>query len=88
MAATDVAGAVVEVSTGTPLRGIRNFAGPDVLTIDELGRVTLEARQDDRTVIIDDKAGVFGGVTGNALVAGSDAELAPTHYREWVQAAR
>ena len=43
IAAADVAGAVAEVSTGTPLRGTRNFAGPDVFPLDELGRVTLAA---------------------------------------------
>jgi uncharacterized protein YbjT (DUF2867 family) len=88
MAAADVADAVVEVSTGSPLRGIRNFAGPDVLSLDELGRVTLAAQRDNRNVIIDDKAGVFGGVTGDMLIAGPDAELAPTHYQEWVQTAQ
>jgi uncharacterized protein YbjT (DUF2867 family) len=88
MAAADVADAVVEVSTGTPLRGIRNFAGPDVFPLDELGRVTLAAQRDDRAVITDDKAGVFAGVTGDVLAAGPDAHLAPTHYQDWIQSAR
>ena len=88
MAAADVADAVVEVCTGTPLRGIRNFAGPDVLPLDEIGRVTLAARHDDRTVITDDKAGVFAGVTGDVLTAGPDAHLAPTHYQDWIQTTR
>ena len=88
IAAADVAEAVTEVSTGTPLRGIRNFAGPDVFPLDELGRVTLAAQHDDRTVITDDKAGVFGGITGDVLTAGPDARLAPTHYLDWIQKAR
>jgi uncharacterized protein YbjT (DUF2867 family)/quercetin dioxygenase-like cupin family protein len=85
IAAADVADAVVEVSTGSPLRGIRNVAGPDVFPLDELGRVTLAAQHDDRTVITDDKAGMFAGVTGDVLTAGPDAHLAPTHYRDWIE---
>src|SRR5215470_116793 len=53
IAAGDVVDAVVEVSTGTPLLGIRNVAGPDVFPLDELGRVTLAAQHDRRTVITD-----------------------------------
>ena len=34
----DVANAVADVSTGTPLRAIWNVAGPDVFPLDELGR--------------------------------------------------
>src|SRR5258705_427419 len=73
IAAADVVDAVVEVSTGTPLRGIRNVAGPDVFPLDELGRVTLAAQHDGRTVITDDQAGMFAAVTGDVLTAGPDA---------------
>jgi uncharacterized protein YbjT (DUF2867 family) len=88
IAAADVVDAVVEVSTGAPLQGIRNVAGPDVFPLDELGRVTLAAHQDNRTVITDDKAGMFAAVTGDVLTAGPDAHLAPTHYQDWIQTAR
>jgi uncharacterized protein YbjT (DUF2867 family) len=88
IAAADVVDAVVEVSTGAPLQGIRNVAGPDVFPLDELGRVTLAARQDNRTVITDDKAGMFAGIAGDVLTAGPDAHLAPTHYQDWIQTAR
>jgi uncharacterized protein YbjT (DUF2867 family) len=88
IAAADVVDAVVEVSTGVPLQSVRNVAGPDVFPLDELGRVTLAARQDNRTVITDNKADMFAAVTGDALIAGPDAHLAPTHYRDWIQAAR
>ncbi|MGK8557840.1 SDR family oxidoreductase [Nocardia gipuzkoensis] len=87
IAAADVVDAVVEVSTGTPLQGIRNVAGPDVFPLDELGRLTLAARHDTRTVVTDDKAGMFAVVTGDVLTAGPDAHLASTHYRDWIQKA-
>jgi uncharacterized protein YbjT (DUF2867 family) len=87
IAAKDVADAVVEVSTGPPLHGIWNVAGPDVFPLDELGRITLTAHHDNRTVITDDHAGMFAAVSGDVLTAGPDAHLAPTHYRDWIQAA-
>ncbi|MFF7944082.1 SDR family oxidoreductase [Nocardia gamkensis] len=87
IAAADVVDAVVEVATGEPLLGIRNFAGPDVFTLDELGRLTLAAQHDDRTVVTDDTAGMFAAVTGDVLTAGPDAHLASTHYRDWIREA-
>jgi uncharacterized protein YbjT (DUF2867 family) len=88
IAAADVADAVVEVSTGAPLQGILNVAGPDVFALDELGRVTLAAHHDNRTVITDERAGLFAPVTSDVLTAGPDAHLAPTHYQDWIQTAQ
>jgi uncharacterized protein YbjT (DUF2867 family) len=88
IAAADVVDTVVEVSTGPPLRGIRYVAGPDVFPLDELGSVTLAAQHDRRSVVTDDKAGMFAGITGDVLTACPDAHLAPTHYQDWIQAAR
>jgi len=86
IASADVVDAVVEVATGAPLYGIWNVAGPDVYSLDELGRVTLAAHHDKRTVVTDDGAGTFGGVTGDALTASDGAHLARTHYRDWLRA--
>ena len=100
VAAADVVDAVVEVSLGAPLRGIRYVAGPDVFRLDELGRVTLSAQGDSRNVITDDQAGMFAAVTGDELVAGPDAAgvalstlmagvaLEPIHYLDWIQKSR
>jgi uncharacterized protein YbjT (DUF2867 family) len=87
IASADVVDAIVKVATGTPLQGIWNGAGPDVFSLDELGRVTLAAHHDKRTVITDEKAGTFAGVAGDALTAGPGVHLAPTHYRDWIQTA-
>jgi uncharacterized protein YbjT (DUF2867 family) len=87
IASADVVDAVVDVATHAPLNGIRNVAGPDVFHLDDLGRVTLAAHHDGRTVVTDDQAGVFAGVVGDVLTAGPDARLAPTHYQEWLQMA-
>lgn len=88
MAAADVVDAVVAVALGSPLQGIRNVAGPDVLSLDEIGRMTLLARHDDRIVVTDETAGMFAAITGDELLAGPDAHLAPTHYRDWLDAHR
>jgi uncharacterized protein YbjT (DUF2867 family) len=88
IAAADVVDAVVDVALGTPLNGIRNVAGPDVFALDELGRVTLAAHHDRRTVVTDDSAGLFAAVSGDVLIAGPDARVAATHYRDWIQTPR
>jgi uncharacterized protein YbjT (DUF2867 family) len=84
MAAADVAAAVAEVSAGAPLRGTRNVAGPEVFALDELGRVTLAARGDARTVVTDETAGMFAAAKGEALIAHEGAVLAKTTYRAWL----
>ncbi|MFC7529751.1 SDR family oxidoreductase [Actinoplanes sp. GCM10030250] len=84
MAASDVAQAVAEVSAGAPLRGIRNVAGPEVFTLDDLGRVTLATQGDRRTVVTDNTAGMFAAIEGDAIIAGDDAVIAKTSYREWL----
>jgi uncharacterized protein YbjT (DUF2867 family) len=84
MAAADVAAAVFDAATGEPLRGVRDVAGPEVFRLDELGKVTLAARGDDRAVVTDDTAGMFAAVQGDVLIGGPDARLAPTRYQEWL----
>ena len=84
MAAAEVAQAVAEVAVGSPLNGTRNVAGPEVFTLDELGRITLAAHGDQRKVVTDSSAGMFAAAPGDALIAGPDAVIAKTSYREWL----
>jgi uncharacterized protein YbjT (DUF2867 family) len=84
MASADVAQGVADVSAGTPLRGTRDIAGPEVFTLDELGRITLAAQGDERTVVTDDTAGLFAAAKGDALIAKEGAVIARTTYREWL----
>jgi uncharacterized protein YbjT (DUF2867 family) len=84
IAAADVAQAVADASVGTPLQGTRNFAGPEVFRLDELGRITFTARGDHRTVITDDSAGLFAAASGDALIAKDGAVIAKTTYRQWL----
>ena len=84
IAAADVAQEVAEVSSGTPLQGTCNIAGPDVFALDELGRITLAARGDHRTVVTDNSAGMFAAASGDALIPKNGAVIAKTAYREWL----
>jgi uncharacterized protein YbjT (DUF2867 family) len=84
MAAADVARAVADVSAGAPLQGTRNVAGPEVFGLDELGRITLAAHGDKRTVVTDDSAGMFAAASGSALLAPDGATIAKTTYRQWL----
>ena len=84
MAAAEVAQAVAEVSVGSPLMGTRNYAGPEVFTLDELGRLTLAAQGDRRTVVTDQTAGMFAAAPGDALIGKEGTVIAKTSYREWL----
>jgi uncharacterized protein YbjT (DUF2867 family) len=84
MAAADVAQAVADVSAGAPLQGTRNVAGPEVFRLDELGKVTLAARGDHRTVVTDNTAGLFAAASGDALLGKDGAVIAKTTYRDWL----
>ncbi|MFD9332309.1 SDR family oxidoreductase [Streptomyces sp. NPDC060065] len=83
IAAKDVAAAVTEVAVGAPLNGIHNIGGPEIFTLDELGRITLSHKPDGRTVVTDPTAGMFGAVKGDVLTD-KDAHLAPTRYTDWL----
>ncbi|GJF33402.1 LysR family transcriptional regulator [Kitasatospora sp. NE20-6] len=87
VASADVVAALADVATAAPLGGILDVAGPDRFTLDELGRLTLAARGDGRPVVTDDRAGLFAAVRGDVLTPGPGARLAPTHYRDWLNAA-
>jgi uncharacterized protein YbjT (DUF2867 family) len=83
IASKDVADAVAEVAAGAPLNGVRNIAGPEVFSLDELGRMTLSRKGDKRTVVTDPTAGMFAVVKGDVLTD-RHAHLAPTRYTDWL----
>ncbi|MDG4860532.1 SDR family oxidoreductase [Streptomyces sp. T-3] len=86
ISSADVVDNLAQVATAPPLSATLNIAGPDKFTLDELGRITLAARGDQRPVITDDQAGLFAAVHGDVLTPGPDARLAVTHYRDWLDA--
>ncbi|MFJ3636520.1 SDR family oxidoreductase [Streptomyces sp. NPDC090112] len=83
IASKDVANAVAEVAAGDPVNGIHNIGGPEVFSLDELGRIALSHKGDNRTVVTDLTAGMFAVVKGDVLTD-MDAHLAPTRYTDWL----
>jgi hypothetical protein len=53
-----------------------------------LGRVTLAAHGDDRTVVTDHSAGMFAEAAGDALIGPDGAAIAKTTYRAWLARCR
>ncbi|WP_306329790.1 SDR family oxidoreductase [Streptomyces venezuelae] len=85
IASADVVAALADVAAGEPLNGTLDVAGPDLLTLDEVGRITLAARGDGGEVVVDAGAGMFAAVPGDVLTPGPGARVAPTHYRDWLK---
>ncbi|GAA0449046.1 LysR family transcriptional regulator [Paractinoplanes deccanensis] len=84
MASAEVANAVAQVAAGEPLMGVRDYAGPEVFPLDELGRITLAFQGDRRPVVVDESAGLFAAVHGDAIIARDGAVITRTTYQEWV----
>ena len=85
IAARDVAGAVGQISVGSPVNGIVEVAGPDQFHLDELIRRGLSARNDPRDVIADPGARYFGAeLSERILLPGDDARIAETHFEDWL----
>ncbi|WP_250031184.1 hypothetical protein [Paractinoplanes maris] len=84
IAADDVVRIVAGVAATGVLEDILEIAGPEVFPLDQLGRMTLAARGDERPVVVDPSAGLYSYVRGTALLAGDDAVLAETTYRQWL----
>jgi uncharacterized protein YbjT (DUF2867 family) len=85
VAAADVAATVADIAAGSPVGGTLDLAGPEVYPLDELGRITLAAKGDKRSVTTDDTAGMFAVVHGDVLTAKNGARIAPTHYIDWLK---
>lgn len=85
VAAADVAATVAEVAAGAPLDGTLDLGGPDTYTLDEIGRITLAAKGDGRSVTVDDTAGMFAVPQGDVLTTKEGARIAPTRYTDWLK---
>ncbi len=81
IAAKDVADAVAEVAAGAPLNGVRNIAGPEILSWTSWAGSPWPARENTRTVVTDPTAGMFAVVKGDVLTdkdAASPPPATPT----------
>jgi uncharacterized protein YbjT (DUF2867 family) len=58
--ADDVARDVARAAAADPMGGIVNIVGPQKLSFEQMARDVLARRGDDKTVVVDPKAGYFG----------------------------
>ena len=80
----DVAAILAEVATGTPQGRYADVAGPQTQDLVDMARRTLAARGRDVTLVPTWSA-VFGlDMSGNALLPGDGARIAPTTFDEWL----
>ena len=90
MAGDDVASALVEIATASPVNQTVEIGGPEQFRLDELARRDLTALHDSREVITDPQAGYYGIRVGErTLVPGTGALLGKTRFEDWlVEAAK
>ncbi|MFG2358369.1 SDR family oxidoreductase [Streptomyces sp. NPDC048521] len=84
IAVGEVVDTLADVVTGPPFNGTLSVAGPDVFPLDELGRLTLQAHHDRRSVVPDESAGLFAAVPPDAIIAPAGAMIGRIHYTDWV----
>lgn len=87
IATADVSAVVARVAGEAPRNGVLNLGGPEKMSFADLARVVLAHQGADEAVVVDPAATYFGtAVDGTSLVTGEGAELAPTHFADWLAA--
>jgi uncharacterized protein YbjT (DUF2867 family) len=81
----DVAAALADITLGTPVNGTVELAGPERLSLDELVRRFLCAKQDARQVVADVHARYFGAeLNDQSLTPGDKPRIGPTRFEDWL----
>jgi uncharacterized protein YbjT (DUF2867 family) len=85
IAADDVASALCNVATSSPLNSRIEIAGPDVFRFDELIQQRLSALNDSREVVADPHARYFGTeLSERSIVPDDMAQLGETRFQDWL----
>ena len=81
----DVADVIAEISTGVPLNGTVEIAGPERVPIDEFVGRYLQATKDTRTVVPDVHARFFGAELNDLfLTPGDSPRIGSTRFEDWL----
>lgn len=89
VASDDVAAALADVTLADPINGMFEVAGPDQLSLDELGRKYLAAIRDPRKVVADIHARYFGAeLDDRSLTPGDRARLGAIRFQDWLPTLR
>ncbi|WP_433675766.1 SDR family oxidoreductase [Microbacterium gorillae] len=84
LAADDVADALAQVAIGDPLFATAEYAGPEIFTLEELARIDLRSRKDDREAAPDPLGTYFGArLSSRDLLPDATATISRTTYENW-----
>ncbi|WP_322860998.1 SDR family oxidoreductase [Mycobacterium europaeum] len=87
IAAADVATAVTRATTGDPVNGLTNIAGPEKRGMDDFIRTRFAVTGDERQVVTDNDARYYGAVLDDRSIVpvdGEDVVVYPTTFSEWM----
>lgn len=85
VAADDVAAMMTEVAVSAPSNGIKELAGPERISLDELVRRYFRAKQDPRKVIADIHARYFGTeLNDKSLTPGDNPQIGAISFDTWL----
>lgn len=87
IAAADVATGVTRATTGDPVNGIVNIAGPEKRGMDDFIRTQFAETSDTRQVVVDAQSRYYGAVLDDRSIVpvdGEDTTIFPTHFADWL----
>jgi uncharacterized protein YbjT (DUF2867 family) len=85
VASDDVAAALADVTLGPPLNDMVELAGPERLSLDEVGRRYLAATKDPRKVVPDIHARYFGTeLDDQSLTPGNNPRIGSVRFEDWL----
>ena len=87
IAAADVATAVTRATTGDPVNGLTNIAGPEKRGMDDFIRTRFAATGDERQVVTDNDVRYYGAVLDDRSIVpvdGEDVVVYPTTFSDWM----
>ncbi|MGH2719036.1 MAG: NmrA family transcriptional regulator, partial [Actinomycetota bacterium] len=85
VAAADVGELLATIAVGPPqARSAPDFAGPQVLQLDDMARRTMEALGDPVQIESSWDGPFGGGMTGDRLLPGPGARIGPTTFEAWL----
>ncbi len=85
IAGDDVAHALADRALGSPVNGIVEIAGPNVIAMDECIQRVLAARSDQRPVVVDRQAKYYGANVGeDSLIPHRPAQIGAIALEDWL----
>jgi uncharacterized protein YbjT (DUF2867 family) len=82
----DLAEALADLATGSPLNDAVEVAGPERFRLAELALEVLTAYEDSRRVIADPRAPYFGAeLSDTVLLPGAEARIASLRFEDWLR---